>query len=187
MKKALNLLSGVILAAALMGCASLSKNECLQANWYELGWRDGNQGTPRSLFQKHADACAKHSVRAEKTEYFRGRDDGLINFCNYDKGFSQGKSGNSYHYVCPPNLEASFLAGFNKGRKVYEYNRKVITLEKKLKTIDAEIQKKEKLLYSSKVGKERRAILRSEIRQLDVKYRNTVRDLNELRKTHPLS
>ena len=187
MEKVLYLLSGVILAAALVGCASLSKDECLQANWYELGWRDGNQGKPRSLFQKHADACLKHSVRAEKTEYFRGRDDGLMNFCTYDNGFAQGKTGKSYHYVCPPNLEASFLAGFIKGRKFYEFNRKVIALEKKMKMIDAEIQQKEKLLYSPKVSKERRAILRSEIRQLDIKYRNTVRDLNEIRKMDPLS
>ena len=110
-----------------------------------------------------------------------------MNFCTYDKGHSQGKSGKSYHYVCPPELEASFLAGYKKGRKVYEYHRKVTALENKLKTIDAEIQKKEKLLYSSKVGKERRAILRSEIRQLDIKYRNTVRDLSELREMEPLS
>lgn len=187
MKKVLYLLSGAIVAAALMGCASLSKNECLQANWHELGWRDGNQGKPRSLFQKHADACVKHGIRAEKTEYFRGRDDGLMNFCTYDKGLSQGKSGKSYHYVCPPELEVSFLAGYNKGRKVHEYHRKVTALENKLKMIDAEIQKKEELLYSSKVGKERRSILRSEIRQLDIKYRNTVRDLSELRKMDPLS
>jgi hypothetical protein len=64
----------VIMTAALSGCSTLSKNECLQANWYELGWRDGNLGKPRSLFQEHADACVKHNVRAEKTEYFRGRD-----------------------------------------------------------------------------------------------------------------
>ena len=89
--------------------------------------------------------------------------------------------------MCPPDLEASFLAGFSKGRKVYKYNRKVVALEKRLKMIDAKIQEKENLLYSSEVNKEQRAILRSEVRQLDVEYRNTVRDLNELREIDPLS
>lgn len=187
MKNVLYFLTWVILAAALIGCSTLSKNECLQANWYELGWRDGNLGTPRSLFQEHADACVEHNVRAEKAEYFRGRDDGLINFCTYDNGFSQGRYGKSYNYVCPPYLEASFLAGFSSGRKVYNYNRKVVVLEKRLKKIDDEIQVKEKLLFSSEVNKKQRALLRSEIRQLDLEYRETVRDLDELRKIDPLS
>jgi hypothetical protein len=167
MKNVIYFLTWAILAVALIGCSTLSKNECLQANWYELGWKDGNLGKPRSLFQEHADACVKHNVRAEKTEYFRGRDDGLKNFCTYDNGFSKGRYGKSYNYVCPPDLEASFLAGFSKGRKVYKYNRKVVALEKR--------------------NKEQRAILRSEVRQLDVEYRNTVRDLNELREIDPLS
>ena len=83
MKNVIYFLTWAILAVALIGCSTLSKNECLQANWYELGWKDGNLGKPRSLFQEHADACVKHNVRAEKTEYFRGRDDGLKNFCTY--------------------------------------------------------------------------------------------------------
>ena len=176
-----------MLAAALFGCSTLSKNECLQVNWYELGWKDGNLGKPRSLFQEHVDACMKHNVRAEKADYFRGRDDGLKNFCTYDNGFSHGTYGKKYNYVCPPDLGSSFLAGFSKGKKVYRYNRKVAALEKKLKTIDDEIQEKEKLLYSSEVNKEQRVIIRSEIRQLDLDYRDTVRDLNELREIDPLS
>ena len=187
MKNVLYLLIWVIFAALLIGCSTLSKNQCLQANWYELGWRDGNLGKPRSLFQKHADACVKHNVRAEKMDYFRGRDDGLKNFCTYDNGFSQGKYGKKFNYVCPSNLEATFLAGFSKGRKVYKYNRKVAALEKRLKMIDDEIKKKEKSLYSSELTGEQRAILRSEIRQLDLEHRDTVRDLNELREIDPLS
>jgi hypothetical protein len=53
--------------------------------------------------------------------------------------------------------------------------------------IGDEIKEKEKLLYSSEVNTEQRDILRSEIRQLDIKYRDTVRDLDELRKIDPLS
>jgi predicted RNase H-like nuclease (RuvC/YqgF family) len=77
--------------------------------------------------------------------------------------------------------------GFSNERTVYNYNRKVVTLEKRLKKIDDEIQEKEKLLFSSEVNKKQRAMLRSEIRQLDLEYRETVRDLDELRKIDPLS
>jgi hypothetical protein len=129
----------------------------------------------------------KHNVRAEKIDYFRGRDDGLKNFCTYDNGFSQGRYGKKFNYVCPSDLGAAFSAGFNTGRKVYKYNRKVAALEKRLKMIDDKIQKKEKSLYSSELTGEQRAILRSEIRQLDLEHRDTVRDLNELREIDPLS
>jgi hypothetical protein len=53
--------------------------------------------------------------------------------------------------------------------------------------IDDEIQEKEKLLYSAEVTGEQRAILRSEIKQLDLEHRDTVRDLNELREIGPRS
>jgi len=42
-------------------------------------------------------------------------------------------------------------------------------------------------LFSSEVNKKQRAMLRSEIRQLDLEYRETVRDLDELQKIDPLS
>jgi hypothetical protein len=170
-----------------MGCSTLSKNECLQADWYEIGWRDGNMGKPRALFQEHADSCADYNVRPNRGDYFRGRTDGLKNFCTYDNGFSQGRYGKNYRYVCPPEFEAPFLAGYNDGRKVYRYEREVAALEKKLDSIEKQIQEKEKLLYSPETGKEQRALLRVEIRELDLEYRETAAELNDLLRVDPLS
>jgi hypothetical protein len=187
MKKSLTILTFAIIASLLIGCATLSKNECLQADWYEIGWRDGNMGKPRALFQEHADSCADYNVRPHRGDYFRGRTDGLKNFCTYDNGFSQGRYGKTYRYVCPPEYEAPFLAGYNDGRKVYRYERKVAALEKKLDSIEEQIQEKEKLLYSPETKKEQRALLRVEIRELDLEYRETAAELNDLLRVDPLS
>jgi hypothetical protein len=187
MKKLLNIFTYVIIAVVLIGCSTLSKNECLQADWYEIGRRDGNMGKPRALFQEHVEACVEHNVRANRGDYFRGRDDGLKNFCTYDNGFSRGRFGNARTYVCPPELEAPFMAGFNDGLKVYRYERQVAALEKKLQDIDNQIQEKEKLLYSPKTGKKQRALLRVEIRELDFEYRETAAELNALLRMDPLS
>jgi hypothetical protein len=187
MKKSLTILTYTIAAALTMGCATLSKNECLQADWYEIGCRDGNMGKPRALFQEHVNACSDYNVRANRNEYFRGRADGLKNFCTYDNGFSEGRYGKTYRYVCPPEFEQPFLAGYNDGRKVYRYDRKVAALEKRLDNIEKQIQVKEKLLYSPKTGKEQRALLRIEIRELDYEYRETAAELNDLLRVDPLS
>ena len=61
MKNISDLFICFILATTIMGCSTLSKNECLQANWYELGWKDGNLGRPRSLFQEHVNVNSSNA------------------------------------------------------------------------------------------------------------------------------
>jgi hypothetical protein len=42
----------VAMIAFFLGCATLSRNECLEADWFEIGRKDGMIGKPRALFQK---------------------------------------------------------------------------------------------------------------------------------------
>ncbi len=169
-----------------MGCATLSKNECLEADWFEIGHKDGMKGKPRALFQQHVDACIKHGVAPNRDAYYAGRDEGLRIYCTGDNGFEQGRLGRIYQHVCPPDLEPEFLAGYYEGRKIYEYETQVAYLEGQLRRIKKQIKAKEKALYSDKLNDEQRAIIRSEIRSLDLKYQDVVRKLISLAKTKPL-
>ncbi len=36
----------VAMIASFLGCATLSKNECLEADWFEIGRKDGMIGKP---------------------------------------------------------------------------------------------------------------------------------------------
>ena len=54
------------LMSLILSCASLSKNECLQADWFEIGRKDGVMGRPRALFQQHSDACSKHGITPDR-------------------------------------------------------------------------------------------------------------------------
>jgi hypothetical protein len=177
----------VALMAFFLGCATLSKNECLEADWFEIGRKDGSLGKPRALFQKHMDACTKHGISPNREAYYAGRDEGLRIYCSEENGFEQGRLGRKYQHVCPLDLEPEFLAGFYAGREIYEYKSKVASLEKQLRSIENQIEAKEKDLHSSKLSKKQRAIVRSEIKSLDVEYRDVVRQLISLAETKPFT
>jgi len=176
----------VALIASFLGCATLSRNECLEADWFEIGRKDGIIGKPRALFQKHIDACIKHGISPNRNAYHEGRDAGLSIYCTENNGFEQGRRGKTYQYVCPPDLEPEFLNGFNQGREIYKYESKVASLERRLKEIEKQIEDKKKKLYSSKLSDEKRATSRSEIKSLEIEYRDAVRELTSLAKTKPL-
>ncbi len=185
MRKSFPLILSFTIIVAFSGCATLSKNECLEADWFEIGRRDGAMGKPRALFQQHRDACLKHSISPNRDAYYEGRDEGLKFYCTKDNGFKQGRLGRRYQYVCPEELEAEFLAGYVEGKEVREYESKIASLKRRLQEIESEIEKKEGKLYSSRLSSEQRTKIRSDIRSLDMEYRDIVRELKYLERTGP--
>ena len=177
----------LLLTVALMfsGCASLSKNECLQADWFQLGYRDGSMGAPRSLFQKHYDACQEHAVYADRAAYFNGREKGLTTYCTYDSGFNRGRAGNKYQHVCPPELESDFMAGYRQGQQIYQYESQIASIEHRIRSIESQIQSKEKQLVASDMSYDTRKKIRADIRYLDLEYRDAIRELRYLEKMKP--
>ena len=112
----------------LVGCASLDKDECRQADWYGVGLEDGARGRPVERLGDHRRACAKHNVTPDTARYVAGRNDGLKSFCTYARGFSEGRAGHAYAAVCP---EAStFVAGYQRGRELYDLNRRLDEVNK---------------------------------------------------------
>ena len=178
-------LLSVAMIALLLGCATLSKNECLEADWFEIGRKDGMMGKPCALFQEHVDACIKYGIRPNRNDYYAGRDMGLNVYCTENNGFEQGRRGKKYQYVCPPGLEPAFLNGFNQGMEIYNYESKVASLERRLKRIEEQIEDKKKKLHSSKLSDKKRATIYSEIMSLEIEYRDAVRELTSLAKTKP--
>ena len=58
----IRLLAALALVGSLSGCASLSKSECLSADWEDIGIRDGANGQPEEYLIQHAKACSKVHV-----------------------------------------------------------------------------------------------------------------------------
>ena len=223
MKKSMDIISIIAILLLVAGCASVSKEDCLLTDWYEIGRLDGRQGKPRTAFQGRAKAYLEHGINADRQAYYNGHDlglkyycseqkgfelgqqglpyksvcplqlepdfragylKGIQSFCSERKGFELGSQGQAYRYVCPPEFEAEFRAGWENGRVLYEYESKIISLQNQLGHLERKIQKKEKELYAGNLTDEQRNKVRSDLRNLDMKFRDASRELIYL-ESHP--
>ncbi len=119
MKNLPGLISLVLILAIFNGCASISKEDCLLTDWYEIGRLDGRQGKHRTAFQGRAKACLEHGINADRQAYYKGHDLGLKYYCTEQNGFELGQQGRPYNAVCPIHLETGFRAGYNKGMQSF--------------------------------------------------------------------
>ncbi len=146
--------------AVLAGCSTLSKEQCEMGDWHEIGRLDGSKGYAMARFQKHVKACGEHSVSPDRNIYSKGRQVGLTTYCTPENGMSIGRSGGSYHNVCPANLERKFLKRYTLGKKFY-------TLESQIKQIDYDIESIDSQFDNAKLSRSDRSRLRSDQRRLN--------------------
>jgi len=224
MKNSIGILSIIAVMLMVSGCASVSKEDCLVTDWYEIGRMDGRQGKPRTAFQGRAKACLEHGINADRQAYYKGHDQGMRYYCTEQKGFELGQKGLPYHsvcplhlepdfragydkgmqlfcseqkgfdlghqgqayrYVCPPEFEPDFRTGWEKGRELYQYESEIAALQKQLENIDRKINKQEKELYKANLSDEQRSKIRSELKNLDIKYRKVSRELKYMEDNAP--
>jgi hypothetical protein len=130
-------LFGVLAGVALLstgGCASLSKDECLSANWEDVGIRDGANGQPEEYLIRHSTACAKVSVVPDRGAWMHGREKGLERFCVPSRMYNIGEYGGGFDAAICRNFDQERLIdAYEKGREV---NRRIGTLS----NIDAELR-----------------------------------------------
>lgn len=122
-------LAYILMAFVLTGCATLNKDECMTADWAQIGYEDGARGYQDLRVSSHREACAKHGVSVDFRAYQDGYDEGVVRFCTPDNGFDQGVAGKQYNGVCPPALEPSFLEAFDAGREIHTAATMVRNLE----------------------------------------------------------
>ncbi len=88
--------AALALLASLGGCASLSKSECLAANWEDVGIRDGASGRPEEYLIQHSKACAKVDVAPDRGAWLQGREQGLDRFCVPYRMYQIGEYGGGF-------------------------------------------------------------------------------------------
>ena len=116
MRLLISVLAGGLLLA---GCATMSKESCLQGDWAGAGFKDGEAGHPQSRLDDHAKACSKSGVAPDPAPYFAARAQGLKLYCTPGRGFHEGRQGNAYAEVCPDGPARDFLAAYADGRLVH--------------------------------------------------------------------
>jgi hypothetical protein len=162
-----------ICVVILSGCATLNKNECLTADWYQIGYEDGAQGHPDSRIALHRKACAAYDITPDFRDYQDGYNEGVIRFCTASNGFAQGKRGYDYSGICPSGLEASFLHGYEAGKQIYSVSSMIRSLDSeqqknhsRIETLQAQIIDKTHLMLADSTAIAERYRLNAEIAQM---------------------
>ncbi len=159
--------------AGLSGCATMSGEECVTSDWEAIGYEDGARGYTSEQLGARRKACAKHGVTPDFAAYQRGRQQGLVEYCQPGRGFSVGSGGGRYNGVCSAHNEADFLEAYNAGQHLYalrsNVNRATNAInarERELDRIRDDMTAKEAALISSETTSEERVVLLLDLKEL---------------------
>jgi hypothetical protein len=140
----LQVFTGVALLCTLGGCASLSKNECLAANWEDIGIRDGANGRPEEYLIQHSTACAKVNVAPDRGAWLHGRERGLERFCVPHRAYQIGEHGGGFDSGICRNFDQDRLqVAYEKGREVNRLGAELNAIDGEMREIGATLERKD--------------------------------------------
>src|SRR5687768_7708856 len=141
----IRLLAAAALLATLSGCASLSKSECLNANWEDIGVRDGANGQPEEYLIQHSTACAKVNVAPDRGAWLHGRERGLERYCVPRRMYSLGEYGSGFDVGICRNFDQERLTdAYEKGLEVRRRIGALDSIDSELRDIRTRLETKDK-------------------------------------------
>ena len=147
----LALIAGLFILSA---CQSLSKDECVAADWRVIGENDGANGRdPESRFRDHVKACERAGVIPDQTLWYQGYNDGLIRYCTPMKGLSEGQAGRTYSNVCPVLSANGFERGYRIGLAENRAKASINSYSSQMSSKEAEIARIETQIDKGKIDR----------------------------------
>lgn len=140
----LHVFTALALLGSLHGCASLSKSECLNADWEDIGIRDGADGRPEEYLIQHSKACAKVAVTPDRAAWTRGRDQGLDRFCVPYRAYQLGEYGGGFDAgICRRYDQERLISAYEQGREVYRLGNELGAIDSEIDSIHTELDRKD--------------------------------------------
>jgi hypothetical protein len=170
----LTALTLVILGLTSCSSAQIEQAGCDQKDWYELGRRDGGQGTPAGKWENLKKQCSGDFRADWENMYVNGRNAGLVEYCEDSNGYELGRAGTPYFYVCPSTMEPQFLSGYRRGQRARD-------LELEIRKLDAKIDSIAQRLVVTESGYDR-TMLSSEMENLKRLRSQNDRQLDKISK-----
>ena len=121
----INYVALILFLACTSGCATMSKDECKQADWYLKGVDDATQGFAAERVVEHGKACARVKIVPNMKDYREGHAKGARLYCVPEKGYSEGRNGASYNGICPIAAEGEFLRAYRDGQELFIIQRRI--------------------------------------------------------------
>jgi len=119
MKQVFHLFITLLIIALFSGCASMSKKECMNANWESVGYSDGSRGAHYTQLEKHRQSCVEYQVVPDSAAYQHGWEQGIRRYCTIDNGYRAGQSGKTYNNICPADVASDYISGWREGIRRY--------------------------------------------------------------------
>ncbi len=127
-------------SALLSGCATMSPEECMVADWYRIGEQDARAGRSSDFLAQRAGDCAEAGYPADADAWHAGFEDGLHYFCTLDEGFRFGLEGQRYQSSCPAGLERDFLEGYELGHGIHQLSARVESSRRELERLNRQLR-----------------------------------------------
>jgi hypothetical protein len=141
----IRILAALTVLGSLGGCASLSKSECMNASWEDIGIRDGANGQPEEYLIQHSTACAKVHVVPDRGAWLHGRETGLERFCVPHRAYQLGEYGNGFDSGICRNFDQDRLQdAYDKGREVHRRGETLDSIDNELRGIHTRLEDKDK-------------------------------------------
>ncbi len=130
---------GLLLLLILAACASLTKQQCLEGNWQQIGLADGINGYAPDRLVAHAKSCRDVGITPDAKAWERGRVEGLKTYCQPASAYEVGRIGGAIGNVCSASQRQAMQPAFDQGRNYHEINVKIRELEQQVSDLRAEI------------------------------------------------
>ena len=174
----------VVMLTQLGACAVMSKQQCIDANWREVGYKVAFGGAISQVetFEKREKACAKHGEVADYRYFKQGFADGRVDHCQLNNAVELGVKGQLQtleNRLCPesdyPGFNEAFEVGFklNRLRSIANSsNYSISNLNNKIYNNRKRIDRISNRINSDELDQEDRKRLRHERRRLhdDIVY-----------------
>lgn len=188
-------LTAMAVLLAGVGCASMSKEECVTADWRAIGYEDGAAGRSVSAVSARRQACAnKADITVDMAAYTAGRNEGLGLYCRPSNGYAVGSRGGSYYGVCTGDEEHEFLAAYETGRELYGLKSAVTSIggqirqaQYDLRHVESRIAETEVALVAPGYSAHERLTMLAELKTLSEEKGNIETALHALHRDHALA
>ncbi len=115
----------------LIGCSSLSKEDCANQNWFKLGNSDAMSGETKPKAAEYRRDCSEHDIQIKSVEYLKGFENGLKKHCTYHNGLYRGESGDGPHSLCE-EVNPEYKKGYLEGFRDFKRQESIIELREEL-------------------------------------------------------
>ncbi len=113
----LTFLSLFILSTCSQTSNMVQKEDCQGLDWLKLGQIEGAKGLSTQMLDYHIKRCPPDLESVARSQYIKGHQQGVPNYCTYRTGFIKGEVRDPVPVLCRDLKYAEFHKGYREGIK----------------------------------------------------------------------